>query len=262
MPDPISTIARDIDAPPLRIVSTPGRPSITPASRICLLTVDRHPHLLKGSGIDWGSGTGILAVAAATHPGVKLVVGLEFSAGETVTARTNAELNGVADRTAFLVADSYQPLPDQNTSVLDSLRGAAGFLIANPPASDGDDGLGWRRRVLREGLPYLRPGSNVLLQVSRQYGQIRTEQLAADTGQFEYRGVLETSDWVPFDQGRNDLRRALDQYVVSERESDLIYPFLHPTEDRDINAADAQRLRDRDGSSPRSQWRMHHLVRR
>ena len=262
MPDSITTIARDTDAPPLRIISTPGRPSITAASRISLLTVDRHPHLIRGNGIDWGSGTGVLAVAAATHPGVDLVVGLELNAAESATARTNAELNGVADRTAFLVADSYQPVAGQDMTVLDSLRGATDFLLANPPTSRGDDGLGLRRRVLREGLPFLRTGGNVLLQVSRQYGQIRTEQLTADTGPFEYRGLLETSDWVPFDQDRPDLRDALDWYVIEENKSGLIYPFHHPTQDREISASDAQKLRDRDGSSPRSQWQMHHLVRR
>lgn len=239
----------------LRIVATPGKPSITPASRLCLTTIDRHPKLLQGSGIDWGSGSGVLAVAAATQPGVDFVLGLELDAREVTTARTNAELNGVADRTGFLVSDSYAPLPGQDASVLAGLRGSTGFLIANPPTSGGDDGLGWRRRVLAGAREFLAAGAEVLLQVSRQYGMARTEGLAI--GGFEYRGVLGATDWVAFDQARPDLRKALDWYAAEEARSGEPYPFLHPREDLEIDATRAQRLREATGASPRTQWRMH-----
>lgn len=249
------------DRAPLRIVSTHGRPSITPATRLCLSTIDSHPDLIRGRGIDWGSGSGVLTVAAATESKVEFVLGLELDPAEVVTARINAELNGVADRTGFLVSDSYDPLPDQDASMLEALRGKTTFLIANPPTSVGGDGLGWRRRVLTGALEYLAPGAEVLLQVSRQYGAERTERLASDVGGFTYNGVLGSTGWVPFDQNRTDLRAALSWYVAEESRTGEKYSFRHPHQDRQIDAAEAQRLGTITGASPRTQWRMHRFTR-
>jgi len=251
MTDAVSSIARDNGAP-IRIVTTADKPSITPASRLCLTTIDRHPQLLRGSGIDWGSGSGLLAVAAASQPGVDFVLGLEIDEAEVRTARTNAELNGVADRTGFLVSDSYDPLPGQETSILQGLRGSTDFLIANPPTSAGDDGLDWRRRVLSGALQFLGPQAD---------GEGRTKRLAEDVGGYEYRGLLEATDWVAFDQGRPDLREALDWYAAEEARSGEPYSFLHPSEDHQVDATEARRLRETTGASPRSQWRMHRFTR-
>jgi methylase of polypeptide subunit release factors len=260
MTDGVSSIDRDSGAP-IRIVATAGKPSITPASRLCLTTLDHHPHLLRGSGIDWGSGSGLLAVAAATQPGVDFVLGLELDPAEVRTSRLNAELNGVADRTGFLVSDSYDPLPGQDASILQGLCGSTSFLIANPPTSAGDDGLEWRRRVLAGALRFLEPQADVLLQVSRQYGEGRTERLADDVGGYEYKGLLEATDWVAFDQDRSDLREALDWYVAEEARSGEPYSFFHPTEDHEVDATEARRLRETTGASPRSQWRMYRFTR-
>ena len=260
MTDTPTSIARPGRAP-LRIVATRGKPSITPASRLCLSTIDDHPDLIRGRGIDWGSGSGVLTVAAATESDVEFVLGLELDAIEVATARINAEMNGVADRTGFLVSDSYDPLPDQDVAALEALRAKATFLIANPPTSVGDDGLGWRRRVLAGALEYLAPGAEVMLQVSRQYGVKRTERLASDVGGFAYNGVLGSTKWVPFDQNRTDLKAALSWYVAEESRTGDKYPFLHPDQDREIDASEAQRLADMTGASPRTQWRMHRFTR-
>jgi len=245
----------------LRIVATPGRSSITPASRLCLTVIDDRSDLLRGRGLDWGSGTGVLSVAAATHPAVEFILGLELDADEVATARTNAELNGVADRCGFLVSDSYDPFPDQNASSLRSLLGSTDFLIANPPTSPGNDGLGWRRRVLAGALDYLVPGADVLLQVSRQYGTERTQRLATDVGGYEYRELLGKTEWVPFDQSRQDLREALAGYAAEEARSGEKYTFLHPSGDREIDARQAMELYQTTGESSLSQWRMHRLTR-
>jgi predicted RNA methylase len=245
--------------PPLRIELDPARPSITPASRLCLETVDRNPHLLQGRGIDWGSGTGVLAIAAATHPGVEFVLGLELEADEVARARTNAEMNGVADRTAFIQVDLFDPFPSADGSLLDAMRGGTDFLIANPPFDPSGDGLGWRRAVLAGAREFLVPSAHVLLQVSRQYGR-RIQRLAADVGGYRYLGLLGSSDWLPFDQDRADLRSALDTYAEVEAATGELYPFRHPTEDREIGAVDALALRDQTGATPRSRWQLHHLV--
>lgn len=246
---------------PLRIVLDPASPSVTPASRLSLHIIDTHAHLLGSRGIDWGSGSGVLAIASATQPGVEFVLGVELDEAESGRARANAELNGVADRVAFLHADVFDPFPAADSSVLESMRGTTDFLIANPPFKPEGDGLGWRRAVLAGALEFLIPDAEVLLQVSRQYGVERTERLATDVGGYQYRGVLGSTDWVPFDQSRSDLRDALDHYAIEEKRSSELYPFLHPDEEREIGAVEALALRNATGASPRSQWRMHRLTR-
>lgn len=258
MPDtPPRSIAREGHAP-LRIVPTEGKLSLTPASHLCLLTIDRHHNLLRGNGIDWGTGSGILAIAAATQPGVDFVLGLDVNPDDVRTARVNAEMNGVADRTGFIQADLFEPAADADRRALDQMRGNAAFLLANPPNSSGDDGLGWRRQVLAAARPLLREGAEVLLQVSWQYGEERTADLARGNG-YRYHGVLERTDWVPFDQTREDLRRALDIFAAEEERSGIIYPFR--TDDGvTIGAREARRRRDRHGASPSTRWQMHRFV--
>lgn len=242
---------------PLRIIAGPARSSITPASRLALVAIDRHPDLLRGRGIDWGSGTGVLAIAAATYPAVDLVLGLEIDRDEIARARANAEINGVADKVRFVRADAFEPL--DHDDMLEELLGATRFVIANPPFRPEGDGLGWRREVLRGARPFLAPGADVLLQVSRQYGA-RIQRLAADAGDYEYEGLLESSAWVTFDQDRADLRAALDLFAIEEARSGEPFPFLHPFEEREIGAIEARRLRDETGASPRSQWQMHRFA--
>lgn len=217
--------------------------------------IDTHPELLGARGIDWGSGSGILAVAAASHPGVELVVGLEIDPAQVRTARTNAELNGVADRTVFIRTDLFEPFPHESSESLEALEAAADFLVANPPASSGDDGLGWRRAVLEGALRYLRPGGTALLQVSRQYGLERIAGLAA--AGYRYLGLVGSSEWVPFDLDRPDLFEALEGYVAEETRTGEPYPFLHPIDDLEIDARTTRRIWEAERVSPRSQWQVH-----
>jgi hypothetical protein len=252
-------LPRATGLPSLRILPTPGRLSITPASLLCLETIDRSSDLLAGRGIDWGSGSGILAVALATLPGVDLVVGFELEERDIATARTNAELNGVADRTIFIRANLFDPLSVEHAGTLDELHGTADFLVANPPASIGDDGLGWRRAVLVEGARLLRPGATVLLQISRQYGTSRIERLTGP--HYRYEGLLGSTGWVPFDLERDDLLLALRDYADEEKRTGEAYPFLAGDRDDEIDARTALAEWGDARVSPRSQWQVHHFTR-
>jgi methylase of polypeptide subunit release factors len=256
--DPLE-FARPDGRAPLRITPTPGKLSITPASRLCFEVLYEHAELIAGRGIDWGSGSGILAVAAATLPRVELVVGLELEEADVATARRNAELNRVAERTMFVRADLFQPFPDEESTVLEDLHGTADFLLANPPASVGDDGLEWRRAVLHEARRYLRSGAEVLLQVSRQYGVQRIESLASDG--YRYRGLLGASGWQPFDMDRADLRRAVEDFAAEEERGGLHYPFLDGQARDEIDARTALSRWRASGVSPHSQWQVHRFER-
>ena len=142
----------------IRLVHPPVTTPITPASMISIEAIGSHKHLLSGIGIDWGSGGGCLSIMAARTPGVDRVVGLEISVVNVSVARHNAKLNGVEEKVEFMRSDSYTPFADDDRRSLESLKGRADFLIANPDASEDDDGFGYRRTVLRGARKYLRDG--------------------------------------------------------------------------------------------------------
>ncbi|MBW3543859.1 MAG: hypothetical protein KY476_26725 [Planctomycetes bacterium] len=61
-------------------------------------------------------------------------------------ARENARSNGVEGKTAFFHSDSFRPFDEAEQEILRSLKGHVSFVLANPPASDEDDGFAFRRR--------------------------------------------------------------------------------------------------------------------
>jgi SAM-dependent methyltransferase len=237
----------------------PGTFALTPASRISLRAIGEHRSLLTGHGLDWGSGTGCLAIAAAKVPAVQGVVGLELSEANVAVARENAERNGVADKVTSLLSDSYSPLSPSGRSILDSLVGQVSFILANSPSSEGDDGFGYRRVVLRGAGDYLVPGGVVFLSVSYQYGPARIERLCQDAPGFVHAGVLASTEWVPFDLRRPDLLHCLHLYAEEERLGGLEYTFGHRegTQDEGMNARAALACYQETGRSPLTKWQVH-----
>lgn len=230
----------------------------TPASRIAVQAIADHAALLAGDGIDWGCGVGLLAIAAARIPAVTQVIGLDIAEINVAIARQNAERNGVSAKTAFWVADSYRPLPPEGRDALAALVGRCGFILANPPASEGDDGFGFRRRVLAEGAPFLAPDGVVFLNISAQYGQERIARLLIEAPGFVYGGVLSSSDWTPFDLARPDLLCNLHDYAAEEARGGLPYCFGGPqTPEQALDARAALALFHSSGRSPLSRWQVH-----
>jgi len=94
----------------INIVLDPGLAFGTgshPSTRLCLDWLDRH--LVPGSSvIDYGCGSGILAIAAAKL-GAGRVVGVDIDPLALVTSRYNAEQNRVA--ATFVGADGPRPQP-------------------------------------------------------------------------------------------------------------------------------------------------------
>jgi len=98
------------DGSAINIVLDPGLAFGTgshPSTRLCLNWLDRH--LIPGSSvIDYGCGSGILAIAAAKL-GAGRVVGVDIDPLALVTSRYNAEQNRVA--ATFVGADGLRPQP-------------------------------------------------------------------------------------------------------------------------------------------------------
>jgi SAM-dependent methyltransferase len=265
----------------LSIRHPPGTFALTPASLISLQAIGQHQELLEGHGLDWGSGSGCLAIAAAKIPAVQSVTGLEIAEANVLVARDNAIRNSVGDKVAFLVSDSYSPIwrpsepasdsalpantcgftgsPKEERVILDRLAGKVGFILANPPSSEGDDGFGFRRIVLRGATRFLVPGGVVFLSVSFQYGISRVERLCQEAPGFMYEGVLSSTDWVPFDLRRPDLLHCLHLYAQEERRGGLSYSFRHPDESHQesISAQAALAHYQTTGKSPLTKWQTH-----
>ena len=68
-----------------------------PTTHLCLLWLEEHQHLSKQSLLDYGCGSGILAIAAAKL-GCNPVVGTDIDPQAMVAARSNAEINNTEIR--------------------------------------------------------------------------------------------------------------------------------------------------------------------
>lgn len=236
-----------------------GTCRVTPASLIALEAIGRNRRLLSGLGIDWGSGSGVLAIAASRIDAVARVYGLELFEANVAIARANARQNQADSKARFLRADSFQPLAAEDRRLLEPLKGRVNFLIANPPASQGDDGFGFRTRVLREAADWLADGARIFLNVSYQYGRERLDRLCEQFPLMTYRGLLATTDWVPFDLTRPDLLQCLEQYAHQEHQGAPPYEFQHPRAETDqpMTARAALAHFHRTAESPLSKWQVH-----
>lgn len=244
---------------PIEVSLADSGGTVTPASRLCAEAIGRHRRLLSGTGIDWGAGTGLLAIALARVPRVERVVAIEHDPVAVANAVRNAIANSVHDKVFVVEADLYIPTDDGGRQLLAELEGETDFLVANPPPSVGDDGLGWRRAVLIGAVPFLRPGANALVQISAQYGEERIRRLAGDTG-FEYRGLLETTEWTPFVLDRQDLWDAINDFAAEEQQGGLPYEFRDARTLDSVTAVEALAVYRTTGRQPLTRWQLHHFV--
>jgi methylase of polypeptide subunit release factors len=246
----------------IEIAHPPGTFAITPASRIAVDAIVRHQDRLAGTGVDWGSGTGCMAIVAARIPAVQFVIGLEIVAANCEVARRNAERNVVDHKIRFLTSDSWQPYDSAERAWFDAHAGRIDFVLANPPSSSPvGDGFRFRRVVLRGARRFLRPGGVVFLNVSEQYGQQRLLRLLRDAPGFRYDGLLATTDFVPFDMRRADLVVDVETYAAAEARGDPLYTFRDPADrERVIDARAALAHYRSTGESPLSRWQMHAFV--
>ncbi len=248
---------------PIRIRHPQGAFVPTPASRIAVEAIGAHADRFRGRGLDWGSGSGLLAIAAARLAGVEEVLGLELHPRGVAAARKNAGANGVESKVRFIESDSYDPVHAEGRRALAGFEGSTDFMTANPPSSSPvGDGFEMRRAVVGGAVRYLRPGGLLLLSVSAQYGEGRVSGLLRETPGFRHDGVGASTDLVPFDMGRPDLRRDVETYAREEERGGLTYAFRNPRNpETPMTAIEARNHFHATGESPLSRWQSHLLVR-
>lgn len=213
---------------PLELIHLPGSWELSPASRTAIRTIGEHAHLLRGTGIDWGCGGGAIAINAARVPAVSCIFALDIEPASVASTLRSRDANGeVASKKVLAYeADSYSLRGDPEPIYQAALQSGIDFIVSNPPSSEGDDGFGFRRQVLREGSAILKPGGPVFLSISYQYGEHRIRQLCEDAPGYSYDGVLSTTDWVPFLMpNRPDLDECLQLYAAAEEAGEPVRTY-------------------------------------
>jgi len=133
--------------------------------------------------LDLCTGSGCLAVTVAAERELCSVLATDLSPGACEVARANAEAHGVGSRVTVREGDLYAAVPDGMT--FDA-------VVSNPPyvrsgeidglsaevrreprmaLDGGPDGLEVLRRVAREGLPFLKPGGLLALEIGETQGE-------------------------------------------------------------------------------------------
>ena len=148
----------------------------------------------------------VVAVAVAANVPRARVIATDASPAAIEVARRNAERNAVLDRIEFLTGDLLSPLA--------GVEGAEDILASNPPYVEegkpelvqrevrewepgqalfgGPDGLDFYRRLLAEGLSFVKPGGNLVFEIG--YSQLNS-----------IKGLIEKSRW-KLDEVTRDLQ--------------------------------------------------------
>jgi release factor glutamine methyltransferase len=137
--------------------------------------VTRHSSLV--TALDFGTGTGCIAIALAAKCPKAKIIALDISTNALALAKQNAAQNKIAGRIELLQGDGFAALP---TKTLFDL------IISNPPyipsaeietlqpevrdfdprgALDGGaDGLDFYRRLAAQAKPFLKPDGKIMLE--------------------------------------------------------------------------------------------------
>ncbi len=151
------------------------------------------------TALDFGTGTGCIAIALAVKCPAAKIVATDVSADALSLARKNAVRHNVAERIEFLQGDGFAALIDRwgerprepgGNAITDGSPGISphqfDLIISNPPyipsaeiatlqpevcdfdpraALDGGaDGLDFYRKLAAEAKPFLKPGGKIMLE--------------------------------------------------------------------------------------------------
>jgi len=170
-------------------------------------------HASRVTVLDFGTGTGCIAIALAAKCPAAQIIALDVSPDALALAKQNAAQNQVAERIEFLLSDGFAAfqsegrvprVPDSNagTRIGDSWNASLrqwefDLIISNPPyiasaeietlepevrdfdpraALDGGvDGLDFYRQLAAEAKPFLKPDGKIMVEFGDgQAGAIRT----------------------------------------------------------------------------------------
>jgi release factor glutamine methyltransferase len=138
------------------------------------------------TALDFGTGTGCIAIALAVKCPNAKITAMDISADALALARENAARNGVAGRIEFLPGDGFAAMAEMSERGRPGHPPAFDLIISNPPyipsaeidtlqpevrdfdpraALDGGaDGLDFYRMFPAQAKPFLKPGGKIMLE--------------------------------------------------------------------------------------------------
>ena len=146
--------------------------------------------------LDFGTGTGCIAIAIAAKCPTAKVTALDISTEALALAKQNAEQNKVAERIVFLPSDDFTALTGLNQFDLiisnPPYIASAEIAILEPEVKDfdpraaldgGADGLDFYRRLAAEAKPFLKPDGKIMV----EFGDGQAEDIKT---------IFETAKWI------------------------------------------------------------------
>jgi release factor glutamine methyltransferase len=161
-----------------------------------LSTLNSQPSTCPSTALDFGTGSGCLAIALAVKsPGAR-VHALDLSADALEIAKQNAARLQVLQRIQFVCGDGFAALPDGNrfdliisnppyvaTAEIESLAPEVRDYDPRSALDGGADGLDFYRRFAAEARPFLRTGGRLML----EFGDGQADAIKA---------IFETQNWI------------------------------------------------------------------
>jgi release factor glutamine methyltransferase len=158
--------------------------------------------LYRGAGgsnpaaLDFGTGSGCLAIALAVHCPTVTVEAVDVSDLAIRLAMKNARSHGVSDRVPFSAGDGFSPLPIGAafdlivsnppyiaTALIDSLQPEVRDHDPRQALDGGPDGLSFYRRLAVEAGPFLKPHGKMML----EFGDGQADSISK---------VFENQNWI------------------------------------------------------------------
>ncbi|HLX68606.1 MAG TPA: HemK/PrmC family methyltransferase, partial [Verrucomicrobiae bacterium] len=146
--------------------------------------------------LDFGTGSGCIAIALATKCPEAKIVAVEISAEALDTARQNAATNGVSERIEFRQGDGFGILapgtqfdliisnpPYIPTAEIETLEPEVRDFDPRGALDGGSDGLDFYRRFAAEARPFLKPGGKIIL----EFGDGQADAI---------RNIFEAQKWI------------------------------------------------------------------
>ncbi len=153
-----------------------GSAAASPDQSTSVGTVERAVPMAP-SALDFGTGSGAIAIALAVNCPAALIQALDTSPQALDTARENAARHRLADRIRFHLSDGFSALipdvpcdllvanpPYIPTGELDSLQPEVRDYEPRQALDGGPDGLAYYRRLAAEAWRFLKPGGEIILE--------------------------------------------------------------------------------------------------
>src|SRR5437879_4100327 len=146
--------------------------------------------------LDFGTGSGCLAVTLATSSSLARVCAIDVSAAALEVARINASRLGVADRVEFRHGDGFSALPQESrfaliisnppyipTDEIEALQPEVRDYDPRPALDGGQEGIAFYRLTAEKGPQFLKVGGKLMV----EFGDGQSERI---------RELLEEQKWI------------------------------------------------------------------